>query len=308
MDFVNHSFQLELGCPPGSISQKNIWFARTVSRSKIGISFGMNWLAWWGIGCTRLHKLRGTEDVMQWLTQQVSPLKTCTVLGERSCLVLNQPLDGWIRAARVIDSGDVKTLDAHARAIPIGWDLEVSWMIGREELEHVTNRGPYIPRFSDVSSFGGWGGGMQVRRHVTRRCNKVCVQQAVAVAERLLMHVSRLGGIASLTAFITILLVQICSDESPFLVLQTKNLALKSTSEGGTPRFFNRSQVEDQGHVRYKFQVAKAENSSALPELLHWAYVPWTGWRCSQTLGRICMKYVSHVSRTCRNQQRPIDE
>eukprot|EP00434_Breviolum_minutum_P012097 symbB.v1.2.010668.t1/scaffold700.1/size171416/9 len=42
-----------------------------------------------------------------------------------SCLLLSKPLDGWIRVSRVISARDVDVLDAHARAIPVGWDLEV---------------------------------------------------------------------------------------------------------------------------------------------------------------------------------------
>lgn len=47
--------------------------------------------------------------------------------GRNSCLLLSKPLDGWIRVSRVISARDVDVLDAHARAIPVGWDLEVSW-------------------------------------------------------------------------------------------------------------------------------------------------------------------------------------
>ena len=47
--------------------------------------------------------------------------------GHNSCLLLSKPLDGWIRVSRVISARDVDVLDAHARAIPVGWDLEVSW-------------------------------------------------------------------------------------------------------------------------------------------------------------------------------------
>lgn len=54
-------------------------------------------------------------------------------LGENSCLLLNKPLDGWIRVARVISASDVDVLDAHARAIPVGWDLAVSWL---EDADH----------------------------------------------------------------------------------------------------------------------------------------------------------------------------
>lgn len=47
--------------------------------------------------------------------------------GHNSCLLLSKPLDGWIRVSRVISARDVDVLDGHARAIPVGWDLEVSW-------------------------------------------------------------------------------------------------------------------------------------------------------------------------------------
>ena len=50
----------------------------------------------------------------------------CSSWGYNSCLLLNKPLDGWIRVARVISPGDADVLDAHARAILVGWDLEVS--------------------------------------------------------------------------------------------------------------------------------------------------------------------------------------
>ncbi|CAJ1399569.1 unnamed protein product [Effrenium voratum] len=41
------------------------------------------------------------------------------------CLVLNKPLEGWVRAAHVVAPEDAEVLDAHARAILVGWDLEV---------------------------------------------------------------------------------------------------------------------------------------------------------------------------------------
>ncbi|CAK9066692.1 unnamed protein product [Durusdinium trenchii] len=44
---------------------------------------------------------------------------------ERSCLLLNRPLTGWVRAARVLAPRDVETLDLHAPAIPVGWDLQM---------------------------------------------------------------------------------------------------------------------------------------------------------------------------------------
>ena len=45
--------------------------------------------------------------------------------GDAYCLVLNQPLEGWVRAAHVVAPEDAEVLDAHARAILVGWDLEV---------------------------------------------------------------------------------------------------------------------------------------------------------------------------------------
>lgn len=42
--------------------------------------------------------------------------------GEKSCLLLNRPLHGWLRAARV--EGGAEILDQHARAVLVDWDLE----------------------------------------------------------------------------------------------------------------------------------------------------------------------------------------
>ena len=74
-----------------------------------------------------LVKTNAIHPLVPWYSYDIWHLANLfSSWGYNSCLLLNKPLDGWIRVARVISPGDADVLDAHARAILVGWDLEVS--------------------------------------------------------------------------------------------------------------------------------------------------------------------------------------
>lgn len=106
----------------------------TTERKNVGDVFAFNKLKKVGTGIWSVttgfhHQSRSPAELRIYVLQANADFVNDSFHLElgcyNSCLLLNKPLDGWIRVARVISPSDVDVLDAHARAILVGWDLEV---------------------------------------------------------------------------------------------------------------------------------------------------------------------------------------